>query len=236
MNAPVAVVTGAGSGIGRAIALELSHLGMHVVLVGRRHRPLAETAALLPRSSELLTADISRANDARSIVDLLRSKGPGLDVLVNNAAVVHPAPLGNATDEHIEELFQTNIMGPLRLVNLAWPLLQHAGRTSGRSSVVNISSIATIDPFPELYAYAASKAGLNVMVRSIHNQGNTTGVRAFAIAPGSVETPMLRAVVSENVVPTARTLAPAAIATVVRECVQGLRDHASGEVIVLPSP
>jgi NAD(P)-dependent dehydrogenase (short-subunit alcohol dehydrogenase family) len=149
---------------------------------------------------------------------------------------VHPALIGASTAQQVDELFRTNMIGPVLLVNSVWPLLLAEADDSGRSTVVNISSMATIDPFPELFAYATSKAGLNIMVRSIHNQGGSRGVRAFAIAPGSVETQMLRAVVSEGVLPTERTLAPADVARVVGQCVQGVRDEFSGSVIVLTSP
>ena len=157
-------------------------------------------------------------------------------MVVNNAAASHPGEIHRAKPEEIAHLFAVNGAAPAAIVSAAWPSLVSAAGKRGRATIVNISSMATVDPFPNLYAYAASKAGLNVMALSAHNAGKAHGIRAFAVAPGAVETAMLRTVASERYLPTSRTLTPESVAAVVLKCVKGEMDGRSGETILLPSP
>jgi NAD(P)-dependent dehydrogenase (short-subunit alcohol dehydrogenase family) len=96
---------------------------------------------------------------------------------------------------------------------------------------VNVSSIATVDPFPGFFAYAASKAALNLMTASAAKEGANVGIRAFAVAPGAVETPMLRASFDAKAVPPEACLEPESVARVIVACATGLRDADSGRVI-----
>ena len=104
----------------------------------------------------------------------------------------------------------------------------------GRATVVNVSSIATMDPFPNLYAYACAKAALNIGALCVHREGRPLGIRGFAVAPGSVETAMLRSVVSTDVLPTEQTLSPDAVAKVIQPTSVGLR--AGADVVRAPQP
>ena len=97
--------------------------------------------------------------------------------------------------------------------------------------MVNVSSMATQDPFPGFFAYAASKAALNLMARSCATEGREHGIRAFAVAPGAVETDMLRAAFGEDVIPREQTLDPDTVARVIVECVTGERDAQNGDTI-----
>ena len=232
----VALVTGAGSGIGRAVALALSHAGFSLALVGRRELPLRETASLLPNPFALLPCDLADPHAAADLPARVISSLGRLDALVNNAAIARPALIGLASPDDIAAMFAANAAGPVALINAAWPHLEHAARERGRATIVNISSMATLDPFPNLFAYAASKAALNVAAIAAHNAGHPLGIRAFSLAPGAVETSMLREVVPQSILPPTHTLRPDAIAAVALECIQGLRDAASGQTIPLPSP
>jgi NAD(P)-dependent dehydrogenase (short-subunit alcohol dehydrogenase family) len=102
--------------------------------------------------------------------------------------------------------------------------------------VVNTSSIATRDPFPILYAYAAAKSAVNSLARSVAIQGKPIGVRGFSVAPGAVETDLLRSLVPASALPTNKTLRPADVAAVILDCVLGRRDSENGSTIYLPSP
>ncbi|MBL8964552.1 MAG: SDR family oxidoreductase [Phycisphaeraceae bacterium] len=231
---PIALVTGAGSGIGLACAARLAREGFDLLLIGRRVAALREAAAAIGGETrrEVHAADVGEPGQARGCVEAALAAFGGLDVIVNNAGSVSSTPIGSACDEEIERLFRVNIMGPAAIIDRAWPVL--VGRGSGR--IVNVSSYATMDPFPGLGYYAAAKAGLNVLTRACHNEGYPAGIRSFAVAPGAVETDMLRSLFPREVLPTERTLDPGTVADVVIECVRGERDAESGGTIFLPSP
>ena len=96
--------------------------------------------------------------------------------------------------------------------------------------------MATIDPFPGLFVYAASKAALESFTRSIRNEAGPSRIRAFSIAPGAVETPLRRATFDEATIPRARTLEPEVIARVIVDCILGRREEDAGRVLAVPSP
>jgi NAD(P)-dependent dehydrogenase (short-subunit alcohol dehydrogenase family) len=237
-TAPVAMITGAGSGIGRATALQLARRGWRLGLLGRRRETLEATADLIaahvavPQPQIILPADVALASETNSAVDQVAARFGRVDALVNNAALPHLAPVHETTDEQYRMVFEANVVGPAHLVARLWPFfVSQAGGT-----IVNISSMATMDPYPGLGAYAASKAALESLTRSIANEGRSLGIRAFAIAPGAVETPMLRSIFSVQQIPPARTLEPDAIAKVIVECVLGEHHDDSGKVIYVRSP
>ncbi len=229
----IAIVTGAGSGIGRAIALKLAPHCHGLVLVGRRAAKLRETAAAV-RGAEVLVvaADLSNPSQARSVVEQTDKRFGSLDVLVNNAAVLSVAAVGQTTPELLQETFAANVFGPALLVAAAWPIFLR----QGSGCVVNISSMATVDPFPGLSVYAASKAALESLTRSIASEAGGAQIRAFSLVVGAVETPMLRSVVTAEDLPRHRTLDPGAVADVVLDCVLGRRVADAGGMIALPSP
>lgn len=231
MEAPVSIVTGAGSGIGRATAAALSWLGHRVVLAGRRLAALQETAAGLTTETLCVPTDVGEAGECRSLIAAALDCFGRVDALVNNAGYAPSAPIGSHDDEMIRRVFATNAMGPATLISAVWPTMVRQG--GGR--IVNVSSMATVDPFPGLFAYAASKGAVEVMVKSCEVEGRARGIRAFGVAPGAVETAMLRGIVSEADLPSSRCLRPEDVARVIADCAAGRRDGDSGKVILLPS-
>lgn len=129
----------------------------------------------------------------------------------------------------MDRAFRTNTFGPATIIRAAWP--HFAARRAG--CIVNVSSYATVSPFPGLFAYAASKSALDSMTRSCHVEGEPLGIRAFCINPGAVETPMLRALFSEDAVPRATTLDPGEVARVIVDCIEGRRDADRGSPVLL---
>ncbi len=227
-----ALVTGAGSGVGLACAHALAAEGFAVALVGRRLDALERAGAEISArggTALALACDVSDATAARRAVQECARRLGGLDALVNNAGVAELAPIGAHTPEMIARAFATNAMGPANAIAAAWPIM--VARRSG--VIVNVSSMATRDPFPGFLAYAASKAAVNLMARSCAGEGAAHNIRAFSVAPGAVETEMLRSMFSEAQVPSARCLTPEAVAAVVVECVLGGRDSENGETIYL---
>ncbi len=234
-DAPAAIVTGAGSGVGRATALELASRGFRLCLAGRRRAPLEETAALLQGGASLhlaQPADVSRPQDCAELVAQTLERFGRIDALVNNAGFAPAVPISQTTPQLLREVFEVNALGPARLIVLCWPIFER--QRSGR--IVNVSTIGVDDPFPGLFAYASAKASLHTMTRSCATEGAAIGVRAFAVAPGAVETAMLRGIVSVEQLPPERTLAPEDVARVVAACAAGERDGDNGRVIRLPSP
>jgi NAD(P)-dependent dehydrogenase (short-subunit alcohol dehydrogenase family) len=160
-----------------------------------------------------------------------------LDVLVNNAALAPLLPIEKTDAATIEQVYMTNAVGPACAIAAAWPVFirQHAEGRMCRLGhrVVNVSTLGTSDPFAGFFAYAASKAAMNVMAASCANEGKRYGVRAFSVAPGAVETPMLRNIFSDKVLPPSRCLSPQAVAEEILACVMGERENLNGQTIFL---
>lgn len=228
----VAIVTGAGSGIGREVSRQLGERGWALALVGRRREPLEETARLVGTTSLVVEADVGEASAAQRMVDRTVSHFGRLDALVNNAGYAPMTPVDRHTARMIQDVFNINAVGPAAAVARAWETFERQG--GGR--VVFVSSYATRDPFPGFFGYASAKAAVNMLARTTAGEGRAINVKAFAVAPGAVETPMLRSILPTEVLPAERTLSPEVVARVIVECAAGERDHENGKVIFLPSP
>jgi NAD(P)-dependent dehydrogenase (short-subunit alcohol dehydrogenase family) len=234
---PVALVTGAGSGIGLSTARKLAGEGFNLVIVGRRLQPLQDAGAVIRRETpdaetHAVVADIGDPDAAAGIIREVIDRFGRLDALVNNAGHAPLLPIDQTTPAALREVFAVNAVGPGSLIAAAWPALV----SRGGGVVVNISTMGTADPFPGFFAYAAAKAAVNSFARSIANEGAEHNIKGFAIAPGAVETPMLRSLFDEKALPPERTLHPDDIAKIVAECVAGKRDSQNGTTIFVPSP
>lgn len=232
MDSRVAIVTGAGSGIGRSVAMALSQRGYLIVLIGRRRGMLESVAAELPGPSRVEPTDVGDVPRARAIASRVAAELGRVDVLVNSAGLAPLVPIASTTDAALDAVFRVNALGPAAMIAALWPVFER--QRSG--CIVNISTIGSRDPFPGFFAYGASKAALNTMTRSCATEGAAIGVRAYCIAPGAVETPMLRALFSTDQIPPSACLRPEDVAAVVAECIDGKRDADNGSVIWLTGP
>ncbi len=232
MTSKTAIITGAGSGIGRALAILLDKQGFRLGLVGRTEATLRETAELLTAEPLILPADMTDDRAVEALVRQAKEAWGRIDVLINNAAAVSSLPIDQTTPEHLREMMAVNALGPAYAMCACWPLFME--QKSG--CVVNVSTMATIDPFPGFFTYAGSKAPVNLFTKSAAKEGQKHGIRAFAVAPGAVETGMLRSIFPKDLLPETKTLQPEEVAQVVVDCIQGKNDDKNGQVIIVPSP
>lgn len=211
--------------------MQLGARGYRLALVGRRRGPLEEVATALPASAKpmVISADVGDVERIAAAVDECVSRLGRLDALVSNAGHAPLLPIEQTTPELLDECFRVNTIGPAYAIARAWPTFVR--QRSG--CIVNISSMASVDPFPGFFMYAAAKAGVNLMARSCAKEGREFNIRAFSIAPGAVETPMLRTLFSEKGIPPSACLTPEDVARVVVECINGERDGQNGETILL---
>lgn len=229
-NQPVAIITGGGSGIGLATARLLAALNHRLVLSGRREDPLRAAAAECGESqTECVAGDVSQPADAARLVKAAMNRFGRVDVLVNNAGHAPLATIDRTTPELLAEVFGVNTFGPAYLIAACWPHMtaQRAG------CIVNLSTLGTHDPYPGFFAYAAAKASVNLMARSCAKEGAKQGIRAFSIAPGAVETAMLRTNFPVSRVPATACLKPEAVAALIVACITGHYDARNGDTIFI---
>jgi 3-oxoacyl-[acyl-carrier protein] reductase len=186
----VALVTGAGRGLGRAIAQALGERGMRVAAVDRDESLLDWTRDPDRRGRFLaIPGDVRRATSVEEVVARVDAELGGLDVLVNNAGVLTVTRSEELDDDVWEPIVQTNLGGTIRLCKGCYPLL----RRSGSASIVNISSITAALGLPGRLAYAASKAAIESVTRTLAVEWGPVGIRVNAIAPGFIATEGARA-------------------------------------------
>lgn len=227
-NMPVAIVTGAGRGIGRATAVELSDRGYRVVLVSRTRSDLESTAEACGGETLIAVADLTDAATLEPIISAAALGFGRLDALVNNAGLAPCIAFDQTDDATLRATLEVNLVSPFILSRLAWPHLKATGGV-----IVNLSSLSADDPFHGLSAYAAAKAGVNGLTVALAKEGAADGIRCLAIAPGGVETEMFRALPGAADVPAETLLAPEEVAEVIADAITGSLSHASGEVVRL---
>lgn len=185
LSGRVAVVTGANTGIGQAIAIALAQAGADVALVGRT--PAEDTAAAirdLGRRALIVSADLSSIEPVQRIVDETVAGLGGLDILVNNAGIIRRADAVDFTEEDWDAVVDTNLKS-------VFFLCQAAGRhmiAQGKGRIINIASMLTFQGGIRVPSYTASKSGIGGLTKLLANEWAKHGLSVNAIAPGYIAT------------------------------------------------
>ena len=179
-----AIVTGAGSGIGEACARRLAADGYALVLSGRRREPLQQLESELDHAV-LVTGDVGDPAHAAALAAAAHSSFGGLDALVLNAGIGDSAPAGDDTPEGWDRTIRTNLTGAFLVANAALALLQER-----RGAIAAVASVNAMRAGPGWASYCSSKAGLVMLCKTIAADYGPHGVRANAVCPGWVRTPM----------------------------------------------
>jgi NAD(P)-dependent dehydrogenase (short-subunit alcohol dehydrogenase family) len=199
LNGKRAIVTGAGSGIGRACAIALAREGARVALVGRREDQLKRVAEEIGDSATVISADVSRKPDVDRIVEQTATRLGGLDVLLNNAGVLHVGTAEHITEEQWDQTFNVNVRG---LWLLSRAVLPHM-RKAGGGSIINLASVLGINGARNRASYAPSKGAVVLLTKCMAIDHGHENIRVNAICPSFVETDLTAAIISQAPDPNA---------------------------------
>jgi NAD(P)-dependent dehydrogenase (short-subunit alcohol dehydrogenase family) len=230
MSAKTCVITGASRGIGLATAMRFAGNGWRVLASARGKPDLRQALDQLKTTGaecEAVVADIGTRAGAQRVIDAACERFGAIDVLVNNAGAAPLAPIDEFSQGDFERAVATNIAGVFHMTQTAWPVL----KAQGHGTIVNISSVASIDPFPGFAVYGACKAWVNIFTKATAAEGKPLGIRVFGVAPGGVETGMLRELFPDF--PGEQVLGPDDVAGLIEAVCDPRMNYVTGETIFI---
>jgi NADP-dependent 3-hydroxy acid dehydrogenase YdfG len=212
LEARVALVTGASSGIGRAIAIALGEAGASVIAVGRDPDRLAAVVGEAGSRIETVVCELTDDDRIGELVDRVTAHSASLDILVHSAGTIEFGTVADAGADQLERLVRTNLLAPYALTRATLPLLERS-----RGDVVFINSSAGIRPSAGVAAYGATKHALRGLADALRDEVDPLGIRVTSIYPGRTQTPMQESVYAweGRNEPPRGLLEPADIATIV---------------------
>jgi len=178
--AKVIVITGAGVGLGRALARRFAADGETVVLLGRNAEKVQQVAAEIGERALALGCDVGSPDSVRAAFTRIAERHPRIDVLINNAAVYEPFLIAEATDDQIMRSVTTNLAGPILCARSAIALMGKG------SQIINVSSESVGMLFPHLVMYQSSKAGLERFSQGLHHELDSRGIRVTTVRAGQM--------------------------------------------------
>src|SRR5260370_17684823 len=187
LRGKVAVITGGSSGLGLATAQRFVKEGAFVYITGRRQNDLDMAAALIGDAVAPVRGDVRDLGDLDRLYERIKEEKGKIDILVANAGFIDPQPLVDATEENFDKTFGINVRGLLFTVQKALPLFRDGG------AIILISSIAAFKGIPLYTAYSATKASVRSFVRTWPAELKDRGIRANAISPAAIATPIIAA-------------------------------------------
>jgi NAD(P)-dependent dehydrogenase (short-subunit alcohol dehydrogenase family) len=192
MKGKVALITGAGGGVGRSITKRLASDGCNVVLIGRNRDKLTKVSSEIPDKNDVITvaADITKEAEVLLAIEQTISAFDKIDILINNAGMINdPTPFHETSDDQWNELIDTNLLGTFRMTKAVLPLMmkQNGG------SIVNISSVLGIRSIPRvpLSVYGVTKAGIIMFTKSLAVEYGQYGVRSNCICPSTIRSSII---------------------------------------------
>jgi NADP-dependent 3-hydroxy acid dehydrogenase YdfG len=188
----IAVVTGASSGVGRAIALGLAEQGVRLFLVGRQLNTLQEVAAIARAKSPYVScyqADLAEDNDTQAFAKRVQSAFDGLDMLVHSAGVIELGHIGNARLDDLDRQYRINLRAPYALTQALLPMLR-----SRKGQIVCINSSVGVNARAGVGQYAATKHALKAIADTLRDEVNAEGLRVLSVFLGRTATPMQAAI------------------------------------------
>ena len=184
----VAVVTGAGSGIGRAIALALGDLGANLVLAGRSPAALEKVATELASrdaKANVRLVDLASQDSMQSFTEAVLRDDDGLDILIHSAGAIRMANVAEAQSDDFDIMLRANVLGPYFLTQSLLPSLRRR-----RGQIVFINSSVSVQPKAGVSQYAATKNALKAIADSLRAEVNADGIRVLSVYPGRTATPI----------------------------------------------
>lgn len=182
-----ALITGASSGLGRALAVELASRGAGLLLAARNQDKLAQTAQQAQAHGHgsvlVQICDVGDRGQVDALAAAVESSLGGLDILVNNAGIGRASKVAESDPDAVQEMLQVNLWGLYLVTRACLPLI-----SDRRGWVVNISSVAALNPSPGFAMYAASKAAVSSFSRSLRQELRLDGVRVLDVCPGMMGT------------------------------------------------
>lgn len=240
LSKKVALVTGSGQGIGKAVALRLAQEGADIVVHALPDDPLAQETrdeiVRLGRRACIVRGDISVVeDDYRAIAEGVRELGR-IDILVNNAGIETRAAFQDSTEDDYDRVLDVNLKGVFFTIQAFVKYLQE---TQGRGKIINMSSVHEELPFPGFTSYCASKGGMKMLMRNLSLELAPLGITINNIAPGAIRTPMNSALLADpgrldrliRNIPLARMGAPEDVAGVAAFLASADADYITGTTI-----
>jgi NAD(P)-dependent dehydrogenase (short-subunit alcohol dehydrogenase family) len=197
LNGKMAVVTGAGSGIGAAIARVFAARGAHVAVVDRDEAAARQVVAALQHEGGAASAhpcDVSEPASVDALFTALATAHPRLDLLVNNAGIAHVGTVETTTPEDMDRLYRVNVLGVYLCARAAVPIMLR----QGGGVILNMCSVAALVGITDRFAYSMTKGAVLTMTRSIAADYVKRGIRCNCICPGRVHTPFVDGYLAKN--------------------------------------
>jgi NADP-dependent 3-hydroxy acid dehydrogenase YdfG len=230
-----AVVTGASTGIGAALAKVLVKAGHTVAGIARDGDKLAALQRALGDRFEPHPCDVTDTTVFAAVLRHIADTHGRIDLLVNNAGTAKVMSIADTTPEEFRAMHDINVLAPATAIHTLWSAMT----AHGDARIVNVSSLAQLDPFPGFFAYASSKSALHLLTVVVNAEGEPHGVRAFTVAPGVVDTPLHRSLMPEGIAPVeglSSTLQPTDVASLIVAIAEGTHDARAGWVLAMPAP
>lgn len=226
---PTAIISGGSSGIGLATATTLFGRGYRVAFCGRDQAKLTlakeSLLALEDRAADVadFVADFADVKSTQAFANEAIEFLGGVDVLVNNAALAPLANFESIDHQQFEALVNVNVRSGFYLTQSVWKRMV----ADGGGTIVNLSSLSAVDPFPGFSLYGASKAWMDLMTQALADEGDRHNIRVCSIRPGAVETPLLRGLFPDF--PDDQCVSPQQVADLVIGCIDDPQTYPSGK-------